>query len=117
MSTLLKCLYINIMFSSHHESCVGFFIIIFLQALMNGRLSRPFHRVRVTERKKTRYSIALFSTPNGDYIIEPPKELVDEKHPRLFKSFTYVDLMSFYHTEAGRRPRSTLHAYCAVSGA
>ncbi|XP_013615657.1 PREDICTED: probable inactive 2-oxoglutarate-dependent dioxygenase AOP2 [Brassica oleracea var. oleracea] len=88
-----------------------------LYALMNGRLSRPFHRVRVTERKKTRYSIALFSTPNGDYIIEPPKELVDEKHPRLFKSFTYVDLMSFYHTEAGRRPRSTLHAYCAVSGA
>ncbi|CDY21936.1 BnaC09g00420D [Brassica napus] len=88
-----------------------------LYALMNGRLSRPFHRVRVTERKKTRYSIALFSTPNGDYIIEPPKELVDEKHPRLFKPFTYVDLMSFYHTEAGRRPRSTLHAYCAVSGA
>ncbi|CAF2034993.1 hypothetical protein BRARA_I00199 [Brassica rapa] len=88
-----------------------------LYALMNGRLSRPFHRVRVTERKKTRYSIALFSTPNGDYIIEPPKELVDEKHPRLFKPFTYVDLMSFYHTEAGRRARSTLHAYCAVSGA
>nr|ACH85896.1 GSL-ALK copy 1 [Brassica juncea]ACH85897.1 GSL-ALK copy 1 [Brassica juncea] len=88
-----------------------------LYALMNGRLSRPFHRVRVTERKKTRYSIALFSAPDGDYIIEPPKELVDEKHPRLFKPFTYADLMSFYHTEAGRRSRSTLHAYCAVSGA
>nr|QWJ73341.1 alkenyl hydroxalkyl producing 2 [Isatis tinctoria] len=88
-----------------------------LYALMNGRLCRPFHRVRVTEKKKTRYSIALFSTPNGHYIIEPPKEVVDEKHPRVFKPFTYVDLMSFYHTEAGRRARSTLHAYCAVSGA
>ncbi|KAG2312123.1 hypothetical protein Bca52824_023680 [Brassica carinata] len=86
-------------------------------ALMNGRLFRPFHRVRVTEKKKTRYSIALFSTPNAGNIIEPPKELVDEKHPRVFKPFTYVDLMSFYHTEAGRRARSTLHAYCAVSEA
>ncbi|WZZ34585.1 hypothetical protein YC2023_017986 [Brassica napus] len=86
-------------------------------ALMNGRLFRPFHRVRVTEKKKTRYSIALFSTPIAGYIIEPPKELVDEKHPRVFKPFTYVDLMSFYHTEAGRRARSTLHAYCAVSEA
>ncbi|KAJ0250171.1 2-oxoglutarate-dependent dioxygenase AOP3 [Hirschfeldia incana] len=88
-----------------------------LYGLMNGRLTRPFHRVRVTEKKKTRYSIALFSTPNGDYIIEPPKELVDEKHPRVFKPFTYVDLMSFYHTEVGRRARSTLHAYCALSRA
>ncbi|KAF8115441.1 hypothetical protein N665_0027s0055 [Sinapis alba] len=86
-------------------------------ALMNGRLFRPFHRVRVTEKKKTRYSIALFSTPNAGHIIEPPKELVDEKHPLVFKPFTYVDLMSFYHTEAGRRARSTLHAYCAVSEA
>ncbi|KAG5410638.1 hypothetical protein IGI04_006957 [Brassica rapa subsp. trilocularis] len=86
-------------------------------ALMNGRLFRPFHRVRVTEKKKTRYPIALFSTPNAGYIIEPPKELVDEKHPRVFKPFTYVDLMSFYHTEGGRRARSTLHAYCAVSEA
>ncbi|KAG2297512.1 hypothetical protein Bca52824_044181 [Brassica carinata] len=50
-------------------------------------------------------------------IIEPPKELVDEQHPRVFKPLTYVDLMSFYHTEVGRRARSTLHAYCAVSGA
>ncbi|RID70793.1 hypothetical protein BRARA_C02776 [Brassica rapa] len=88
-----------------------------LHALMNGRLFLPFHRVRVTEKKKTRYSIGLFSTPNRDYIIEPPKELVDEQHPRVFKPLTYVDLMSFYHTEVGRRARSTLHAYCAVSGA
>ncbi|KAF8087417.1 hypothetical protein N665_0587s0023 [Sinapis alba] len=88
-----------------------------LYGLMNGRLTRPFHRVRVTEKKKTRYSIALFSTPNGDYIIEPPKELVDEKYPRVFKPFTYVDLMSFYHTEVGRKAQSTLHAYCAFSGA
>lgn len=93
------------------------FLSFCLQALMNGRLFRPFHRVRVTEKKKTRYSIALFSTPNAGYIIEPPKELVDEKHPRVFKPFTYVDLMSFYHTEGGRRARSTLHAYCAVSEA
>ncbi|KAF8081725.1 hypothetical protein N665_0869s0007 [Sinapis alba] len=88
-----------------------------LYGLMNGRLTRPFHRVRVTEKKKTRYSIALFSTPNGDYIIEPPKELVDEKYPHVFKPFTYVDLMSFYHTEVGRKAQSTLHAYCAFSGA
>ncbi|CAH2071852.1 unnamed protein product, partial [Thlaspi arvense] len=88
-----------------------------VHALMNGRLTRPFHRVRVTEKKKTRYSIALFSAPTADYIIDTPKELVDEKHPRIFEPFNYNDLMSFYHSEAGRKARSTLDAFCAVSRA
>ncbi|AEE82265.2 putative oxidoreductase [Arabidopsis thaliana] len=86
-----------------------------LCALMNGRIPSPYHRVRVTEKKKTRYAAALFSNPKEGYIIDSPKELVDEKHPRAFKPFDFVDLFNFYHTEAGRRAPSTLQAFCGVS--
>lgn len=83
---------------------------------MNGRIPPPYHRVRVTEKKKTRYSAGLFTIPKEGYMVDTPKELVDEKHPRVFKPFDYIDFMSFYHTEAGRRAQSTLQAFCAVSG-
>ncbi|CAH8273337.1 unnamed protein product [Arabidopsis lyrata] len=88
-----------------------------LCALMNGRIRAPYHRVRVTEKKKTRYTAAIFTCPKPDYIIEAPIELVDEKHPRLFRPFDYRDLFTFYHSEAGRKVQSTLQAYCAVSEA
>lgn len=91
-------------------------LLLLLQALMNGRIPPPYHRVRVTEKKKTRYSAGLFTIPKEGYMVDTPKELVDEKHPRVFKPFDYIDFMSFYHTEAGRRAQSTLQAFCAVSG-
>lgn len=95
---------------------LNFLVMLLLwQALMNGRIPSPYHRVRVTEKKKTRYSAALFAYPKAGYIIDSPKELVDEKHPRAFKPFDFVDLFNFYHTEAGRSAQSTLQAFCGIS--
>ncbi|KFK30903.1 hypothetical protein AALP_AA6G041100 [Arabis alpina] len=82
-----------------------------LCALLNGRLSSPYHRVMM---KKTRYSTALFSVPKAEVIIDSPEELVDEEHPRIFKPFEYNDFINFFHTEAGRRAQSTLQAFCAT---
>nr|QWJ73340.1 alkenyl hydroxalkyl producing 1 [Isatis tinctoria] len=83
-----------------------------LCALLNGRLSSPYHRVVMA--KKTRYSTALFSVPKSVAIIDSPEELVDEEHPRMFKPFKYNDFLHFFHTEAGRRVESVLHAFCAL---
>ncbi|ESQ37986.1 hypothetical protein EUTSA_v10028799mg [Eutrema salsugineum] len=84
-----------------------------LCALLNGRISSPYHRVLVME-KKTRYSTALFSIPKSGVIIDSPKELLDEEHPRVFRPFEYNDFVHFFHTEAGRRTQSPLHAFCAL---
>lgn len=84
---------------------------------MNGRVYPPFHRVRVTEKKENKIFHRIVLDSKIRYIIESPKQLVDEKHPRVFKPFTYVDLIAFYLIEARRRAQSALRAYCAVSGA
>ncbi|KAJ0265019.1 Non-hem dioxygenase N-terminal domain-containing protein [Hirschfeldia incana] len=84
----------------------------FLCALLNGRLYSPYHRVMMA--KKTRYSTAMFSVPNSRVIIDSPEELVDEEHPRVFKPFEYGDFINFFHSEAGRKAESALHAFCAL---
>ncbi|KAF2614304.1 hypothetical protein F2Q70_00009352 [Brassica cretica] len=84
-----------------------------LCAFLNGRLSSPYHRVRMTA-KKTRYSTALFSVPKTGVIIDSPEELMDEEHPRMFKPFEYNNYRDFFNTEAGRIAQSTLHAFCAL---
>ncbi|KAG7583857.1 Oxoglutarate/iron-dependent dioxygenase [Arabidopsis suecica] len=84
-----------------------------LCALLNGRLPSSYHRVMMMG-NKTRYSTALFSVPKLETIIDSPEELVDEEHPRMFKPFDYKDFVHFFHTEAGRKAQSTLHAYDAL---
>ncbi|CAL9233184.1 unnamed protein product [Arabidopsis halleri] len=84
-----------------------------LCALLNGRLPSPYHRV-IMMSKKTRYSTGLFSIPKTGVIIDSPEELVDEEHPRIFKPFEYKDFIHFFHTEAGRRAQSALHAFAAL---
>ena len=84
---------------------------------MNGRIPPAYHRVRITEKKRTRYTAALFTCPKPGYIIDSPKELVDEKHPRAFPPFDYLDFFHFFHTEVGSKAPSTLQAYRAVVGA
>uniref|UniRef100_A0A1J3IJ57 Putative 2-oxoglutarate-dependent dioxygenase AOP1.2 n=1 Tax=Noccaea caerulescens TaxID=107243 RepID=A0A1J3IJ57_NOCCA len=84
-----------------------------LCAFLNGRLPSPYHRVLMTG-KKTRYSTALFSIPKSGFIIDSPQELIDEEHPRIFKPFDYDDFLSFFHSEAGRKAQSTIHAFCAL---
>lgn len=88
------------------------------QALLNGRLSPPCHRVMLTG-KDIRYSAALFSVPKAGHIVDSPEELVDSEHPRLFKPLDYDNFLKFYHTEfyyteAGRKGQSALPTYSAV---
>jgi isopenicillin N synthase-like dioxygenase len=82
-----------------------------LQAWTNGRLHSPNHRVMMTG-NEARYSAGLFSIPKAGYIVEAPKELVDEEHPLLFKPFDHVKFLGFYYTEAGQRAESALRTYC-----
>lgn len=58
-------------------------------AWTNGRLKSAFHRVKIDD--TDRHSVMLFSSPKPGYIIEAPKELVDEKHPILYKPFDIID--------------------------
>ncbi|KAG2331321.1 hypothetical protein Bca52824_002501 [Brassica carinata] len=64
-----------------------------IKAFLNGRLSFAYHRVVMTP-NKTRYSIALFSTPKLGVIIDSPEELIDEEHPRMFKPFEFNDFLT-----------------------
>ncbi|CAI0396494.1 unnamed protein product, partial [Linum tenue] len=92
------------------------FIVIIgeaLRAWLNGRLYSPRHRVMMYG-NETRYSLGLFSTPKSGYVIQTPKEMVDEKHPLLFKPYDHEEFMSFYYTEAGQRAPSALQAYCGI---
>ncbi|XP_019089078.1 PREDICTED: probable 2-oxoglutarate-dependent dioxygenase AOP1, partial [Camelina sativa] len=84
-----------------------------LCALLNGRVFCPYHRVMMMG-KKTRYSTALFSVPKSEVIIESPEELVDEEHPRIFKTYEYKEFLHFLTTEAGRSAQSALHAFAAL---
>ena len=63
---------------------------------------------------KARYSVGFQSIQKGGYIIKAAEELVDEDHPLLFKPFDYVEFIEFYSTEAGRKAKSALQAYCGV---
>ncbi|KAL0010556.1 hypothetical protein SO802_005664 [Lithocarpus litseifolius] len=84
-----------------------------LLAWTNGRLHSPIHRVMMTG-NVARYSIGLFSIPKAGYIIEAPKELVDEEHPLLFKPFDHVQFLGYYYTEAGQKAKSALRNYCGI---
>jgi len=61
-----------------------------LKAWSNGRLHNVKHRVQCKE-AAARVSIALFLLAPKDDKVEPPAALVDSKHPRLYKTFTYDD--------------------------
>ena len=44
---------------------------------------------------KERYTVGIFAFPNG--MKEPPKELVDDKHPLKFKPFDHSGLLQYYY--------------------
>uniref|UniRef100_A0A3Q7GXS9 Isopenicillin N synthase-like Fe(2+) 2OG dioxygenase domain-containing protein n=1 Tax=Solanum lycopersicum TaxID=4081 RepID=A0A3Q7GXS9_SOLLC len=91
----------------------------FFLAWANGRLHAPYHRVMMRG-KEARYSIGFFSTPKVGYMVEAPKELVDEDHPLLFKPFDHVEYLTFSYraafnnTKEGMRCESILKTYCGV---
>ncbi|CAN4100188.1 unnamed protein product [Withania somnifera] len=85
-----------------------------LQAWANGRLHAAYHKVMMRG-NEARYSVGLFSIPKAGYMIEAPKELVDEEHPLLFKPFDPLEYFTFCYTEEGMKCESALKTYCGVS--
>ncbi|PHT51893.1 hypothetical protein CQW23_06355 [Capsicum baccatum] len=83
-------------------------------AWTNGRVHSPIHRVTMAG-ESDRFSIQLSSLPNGDYTIKPPKELVDEEHPLLFKPYESVEYFKYVMSEAGQKTGTgVFKAYCGV---
>ncbi|KAK8617626.1 hypothetical protein V6N13_080536 [Hibiscus sabdariffa] len=79
-----------------------------------AKWSSPCHRVTM-KGNKARYSIGLFTGPRGGYLIEVPKELVDDKNPLLFKPNDYVEFLKFYSTQLAQGALSFgLKAYCSA---
>ncbi|KAK1434089.1 hypothetical protein QVD17_11007 [Tagetes erecta] len=82
--------------------------------LSNGRLHAPFHRV-VMNAKKTRLSVGLFSLPKVGTIVKPPKEMVDNEHPLLFKPFDYGEFMDYFCMAGVKEDVYGLKTYCGLS--
>ncbi|XP_059664633.1 probable 2-oxoglutarate-dependent dioxygenase AOP1 [Cornus florida] len=83
-------------------------------AWTNGGLQAPVHRVVMTK-NETRYSVGLFSSPKEGHLVKAPDELVDEKHPLLFKPYEYIEYVKFFTTEKGQKAHvSGLKAFCGV---
>ncbi|OIT06293.1 PREDICTED: 2-oxoglutarate-dependent dioxygenase DAO-like [Nicotiana attenuata] len=56
----------------------------------NGRFYTVKHRV-ICKEAKTRWSIASFLLGPREIAVEPPPELVDAEHPRVYVPFTFQD--------------------------
>lgn len=82
-------------------------------AWTNGRLHAPRHRVMMTG-NDTRYTIGLFSNYKPDYMVNAPKELVDEDHPQLYKPFDVSGLIAFYKEGGWKLDESTIKAYAGI---
>lgn len=85
-----------------------------MQVLSNGRLHAPFHRV-VMNANKTRISTGLFSLPKLGTIVKPPKEMVDEEHPLLFKPFDYGEFMDYFCMSGVKKDTYGLKTYCGLT--
>lgn len=70
------------------ESHYVIFIGQSLRAMTNGRLKATFHEVNLNQ-VKDRLSFASFLGPKPDQTVDVLPEMVDDEHPRLFRSFPY----------------------------
>nr|TKS02369.1 hypothetical protein D5086_0000166280 [Populus alba] len=59
-----------------------------MQVLSNDRYKSVLHRA-VVNCNKERISIPTFYCPSKDAVIAPPKELIDDDHPAVYRDFTY----------------------------
>ncbi|XP_009339601.1 probable 2-oxoglutarate-dependent dioxygenase AOP1 [Pyrus x bretschneideri] len=90
------------------------FLILAGDAFMawsNDRVPSCEHQIIMKE-NKTRYSLGLFSFKSG--IIQVPEELIDEKHPLLYKPFDHFSFLDFGRTPEARNLLRTIKAYCGV---
>jgi len=63
-----------------------------LQVISNGRYKSAKHRA-VVNKKQDRYSLAYFAQPPNWDLIVPPQELLDSKHPPLYKPFSWKEYL------------------------
>ncbi|KVI05975.1 Non-heme dioxygenase N-terminal domain-containing protein [Cynara cardunculus var. scolymus] len=63
----------------------------------------------------TRLSVGLFSLPKIGSLVKPPKEMVDEEYPLLFKPFDYGEFMDYFCMAGVKKDTYSLKAYCGVS--
>ncbi|KAI4332982.1 hypothetical protein L6164_017840 [Bauhinia variegata] len=66
----------------------------------NGRISPGVHRV-VMKSRKTRYSTGLIS--HITKIVQPEEELIDDEHPRRYKTLEHFDYLAYVFTEEGHK--------------
>lgn len=79
-----------------------------LKAWSNGRVQACEHRAMM-KAEKTRYSMGLFSF--GGKTIEVPEELVDEKHPLLYKPFDHYEFLRFCQTHKIQQSDARITSY------
>ncbi|KAL2653388.1 hypothetical protein R1flu_021516 [Riccia fluitans] len=63
-----------------------------LEAWSNGRFQSAVHRV-VVSTKQERVSWAFLMYPSHSVVVEAPKQLIDDEHPRLFKPLGHVTML------------------------
>ncbi|XP_004228723.2 probable 2-oxoglutarate-dependent dioxygenase AOP1 [Solanum lycopersicum] len=81
------------------------------KAWTNGRLHSPLHRVEMPK-EGDRLSLQFNTLSKPGHFIEAPKELVDEKHPLLFKPYEMLGLLNYVASNAGTP--NAFQAYCGV---
>ncbi|CAN8269295.1 unnamed protein product [Cochlearia groenlandica] len=84
-----------------------------LHVLMNGEVYPALHRVFITG-KKDRYVAGLFLRPKEGIVINAPKEIIDDEHPRLYKPFNFEDYFTCTYKDIKKRDLSSLKDYCAL---
>lgn len=71
-----------------------------LQVLSNGKYKSVLHRA-ITNNTKSRVSLAMFYGPSKDTIIGPIEDLVDENHPRKYRSYRFSEFIDEFRRQAG----------------
>ncbi|KAH0457441.1 hypothetical protein IEQ34_012756 [Dendrobium chrysotoxum] len=94
------------------------FTVLIGEAFMawtNRRFRARNHRVKLDGSSK-RYSIIFSSIPSrSDDMIQTMDELVDNKHPLVYKPFKYYDYLKFRFSNGEKE--DTLKSYCGVEQA
>lgn len=57
----------------------------------------------MTNKHRARVSLAMFHGPDGDAIIGPLEELIDKKHPPLYRSYRYIDFIDEAYKQGGNK--------------
>ncbi|WCJ29766.1 2-oxoglutarate (2OG) and Fe(II)-dependent oxygenase superfamily protein [Euphorbia peplus] len=71
-----------------------------LMAWSNGRLHAVKHRVMM-KGDKDRYSVEAFLVPTEGTLIKPPKQLIDQNHPQIFREFDFMKFLNFSFSTEG----------------